>query len=307
MTMVEIRPYVASDAPELSRVHCASFPAEALAAVDLHWRLEHVLQAGGWVWAILESARPVGYGVVTLLPGLDGITELNGCIDPLLRGRGLGSLLLTHILADLPRPAVRQVSYPTEQMDSPAARFLQARGFGVEHVEWQMGRPLTTDQPEPPPWPAGYEIRQFGQRPAVRQFRRLYEQVFAGLPWYQPYASNGEVAGELARPADLLFLHHLKQPIGLAWLRRLRTGTAEIEPFGLVPAFQGQGLGRRFLAWILYRLAGQGISQVLIGAWQNNDRALQLYQRAGFQQLSTRTYLAIDLPAFETGPQNVKT
>lgn len=293
--MAQIRPYVPADAPDLARLHQASFPANAISASALNRRLRQVMRSGGWAWSIHATNRLVGYAFVTLVPGLDGVTELNGCIDPLTRRRGLGSQLLAHILAALPRPQVRQLSYPTDRMDSPAALFLQHRGFSVEHVEWLMECRLEPDYPPPAVWPAGYEVRQFRQAAAIAHFRRLYQAIFAGHPWYQPYTSSREVAGELDNPADLQFLFHHEVPVGLAWLRWPEPAAAEIEPFGLVPAYQSQGHGRRFLESILYRLAGQSVRQVHMGVWQNNRPAVNLYRRVGFQHRGTRTYLAIDL------------
>jgi ribosomal protein S18 acetylase RimI-like enzyme len=112
------------------------------------------------------------------------------------------------------------------------------------------------------------------------------------LPWYQPYTSAGEVTAELSDPADLLFLLDGEKTAGFAWLRMPEPNVGEIEPFGLLPVYQGQGLGVAFLTAAVQRLAAKGAKQVRIGAWQPNERAIRLYQRLGFKHINTQTYLA---------------
>jgi ribosomal protein S18 acetylase RimI-like enzyme len=69
----------------------------------------------------------------------------------------------------------------------------------------------------------------------------------------------------------------------------------EIEPFGLLPAYQGRGLGAAFLTAVIHRLVSRGAKHIRIGAWQRNERAIHLYQQLGFTHINTQTYLAYDI------------
>ena len=118
----------------------------------------------------------------------------------------------------------------------------------------------------------------------ISRFRELYDTIFAGQPWYQPYTSDGEVAAELASAEDLLFLAHSSLPVGFAWLRRPRLGVGEIEPFGIAPDYQSQGLGRALMATAMERLRSLGATRAQIGVWENNGSAVRFYRRLGFEE-----------------------
>jgi ribosomal protein S18 acetylase RimI-like enzyme len=138
-------------------------------------------------------------------------------------------------------------------------------------------------------------VTTFPVAAAIRAFRMLYDDIFRGRPWYQPYTSTREVIAELEDPADLLFLMEGEKTAGFAWLRMPEIDQGEIEPFGLLPAYQGRGLGAKFLAAAVHQLAAAGAENIHIGAWQDNERAIRLYQQLGFKHTNTQTYLAYDI------------
>ena len=144
-------------------------------------------------------------------------------------------------------------------------------------------------------FPPGVKLHTYPQEQAIDHFRRLYEAAFAGLPSYQPYRSDAEVAQELEQPEDLLFLTVKEQPVGFAWLRTVDERGGEIEPLGLAKEFQGKGLGKLMLAAALHALAEGGYEQAQIGVWSNNLPAISLYRKLDFQQVGTRYFLAFDL------------
>jgi GNAT superfamily N-acetyltransferase len=100
------------------------------------------------------------------------------------------------------------------------------------------------------------------------------------------------VLAELVNPEDILFLMHRTRSIGFAWLRWPRSGVVELEPFGIIKSYQGRGLGRLFLEKVLAQAASLGAERMELGVWQENDRAIQLYQRAEFRQVGQTIYLA---------------
>ncbi|MCI0398211.1 MAG: GNAT family N-acetyltransferase [Chloroflexi bacterium] len=287
-----IRPYRPADAPALATIHQAVYPAAARPVADFRQRLAAVLAHGGRVWVALVAGQPAGYAWVKPLPGLPGITDLQGAVAPVWQGQGVGSALLRHLLADLAGSEIRQVSHAVFSLDSSPARFLQRHGFFVEHEEWQMERAVALAELPLPTWPPAFTIQTFPLNTAVRRFLQLYEAAFAGRPWYQPYDDETQVAAELASPAHLLLLLAGRTPAGFAWTRLPETTLGEIEPIGLIPAYQGQGLARPLLLAALRHLAKQGANRVRLGVWQNNAPAVRLYERTGFRQTGRLIYLA---------------
>jgi mycothiol synthase len=290
---VLIRPFLPSDSITLAQCRNVAFPAEQLTPKAFEHLLESVHDFQGQSWVIEANGHPVGYATATPVPGLDNVFDLQGCIDPARRRRGLGSRLLQHVLEALRRRGARQVSRAAESPDDPAARFLLKRGFFIEHVEARMHQDRL-DELEASAIPPGFHLQSFHKSKAIEHFLRLYEIAFGGHPWHQPYQGKGEVAAELADAADLLFLCKGQEPIGFLWMRWPAIDVAEIEPLGIAPAYQGRGLARPFLLAGMLHAADQGATKVTLGIWENNKVAMQLYRSLGFRRTRTVTYLAFD-------------
>ena len=271
-----------SDLPQLAR----RWP-QAPSATDLR---DHT--AGAWI--LLEGAEPRGYAVLVPVPGLTHVLQLHGDVDAHACRNGAATLLLDTLFREVDRRAVRQVSYAVDSLQGDDAKFLQAYGFYLEHEEWRMQCELPPPQPAPF-LPSGYQVGLLPPRQRIDAFLRLYEQSFSPTPWHQPY-SRAEVAADLDRRDELLFLLHESTPVGFAWLRE-RDGKGEIEPMGLLPAHQGRGLGRALLLTALWRLAARGLQCAALGLWRQNQVALRLYQSAGFRHVGSRYFLAYDVRA----------
>ncbi len=237
----------------------------------------------GRTW-VIEDGRLIGCLTLTLVPGLDGVFDLDGGIHPDFRRRGMGNMLWTAVLPQLPAISVKQISHAIIDLDSPATHFLRYHNFFIEHKEWLMRLPLPAPHSPFPP-----TLHTFLRARAIQTFLTLYDQSFGGRPWYQPYHLE-EVTKTLADPADMLFLLKTEQPIGFAWLRG-----EMIEPVGIVLEEQGQGYGRLLLQAAIHELEKRGVKQAQIGVWRDNETAVRLYQSLGFQRQQTITYLAYNL------------
>lgn len=290
-TVKNVRPYRPEDAAALVQIHNNSFPAEQMRPVSFSRYIKDILNVEGQVWIITEEDTLAGYAYVSPVPALDNVFDLQGCIAPEKRRRGYGSYLLLAIIDSLKKTGRFQLSHAVHSLSSPAALFLQSHHFVAEHVEWQ----LLLENPNQLPttsFPRGFRLETFPLATAVRHFRKAYDAAFRGLPWYQPYTSTREVTADLSDPADLLFLLNDEKVTGFAWLRMPEPDLGEIEPFGLLPGYQGKGLGATFLTAAIQQLVDQGAESIRIGAWQRNERATRLYQQLGFNRTNTQTYLA---------------
>ncbi|MGH2536203.1 MAG: GNAT family N-acetyltransferase [Candidatus Promineifilaceae bacterium] len=282
---IVIRPLRPADLEPLRQAHNAALPAARLTPAGFRHRLQ-----SGRVWVLLEAGRPLAYARARPVPGLPHLANLQGCVAPAEQRRGLGSRLLGQILADLRGGPISLLTHAVASLEGASAAFLLAHGFTVEHEERSLVRDQL-DRLPPAELPAGYALRSLGRAAAAALFRQLYAQSFGGLAWHQAYLSDAEVAAELSDPADLLFLYHGPAPAGFAWLRWAETAEAQIEPIGLIPAYQGRGLGRALLLAALAELRAQGAERVRLGAWSDNQRALRLYAALGFRPEGSLTYL----------------
>lgn len=289
-----VRPYQPEDAAGLVKIHNASYPANQMQPFSFGRYLNDALDIGGKIWVISEANNLVGFAFVVPVSGLAGVLDLQGCIEPSKRRQGYGTHLLQAIIDALKDNGPLQLSHGVYNLNSRAAHFLQSQNFFIEHIEVQMmlENPGRLKELSLPP---GFRLATFPLAAAVRTFRKSYDDTFRDAPWYQPYTSVKEVTADLDHPTDLLFLLDGDKTAGFAWLRMPKTDLGEIEPFGLLPAYRGQGLGSKFLTAAIHRLAARGSKQVQIGAWQRNERALHLYRRLGFKQTRTQTYLAYNI------------
>ena len=302
--MREVRRYKPSDVKPLLEV-INSIETDAVFSDDIfsdaissEIQLAHQLRSndniGGKTWVINVDGSVQGSASLTPVPALKGVFDLGGGIAPSMRRRGLGSFLLKQMLKEIPHGEVRQITYAVDSMNSPAALFLRANSFRIEHVEWGM---VLDDLslPDPETMPGGRRIQLHNRLTATDLFLALYDASFKGLSWYQPYQSAEEVLEEMDDDDSILILVEEGEPVGFIWMRWPDPEIAEFEPIGVIQAYQNRGLGR-FLLHEGVRLAAQkGAQKIAISVWSGNKPAIHLYRELGFRYVQTITYLGRDL------------
>ncbi|MCA9929497.1 MAG: GNAT family N-acetyltransferase [Anaerolineales bacterium] len=280
-----------SDVPVLTAIYARLHPKRPFTPTQFHHYATQILESNGRIWTATRTGQIIGYAVAAPVPGLPGLLELGGGIAPDVQRQGFGSKLLQHLIASLVNSDAKQIFHSVPTLDTPVARFLTHHHFFVEHEELhlQLDNLHTYALPFAP-----CTLHLADQQTAVSRFPVLYDESFIGTPWYQPYTS-AEMAATLAPTDEMLFALQDGIPFGFAWVRYTNKTTAEIEPFGVVKAWQGQGYGRSLLNSVLAHLRQKGIRQVQLGVWTNNHIARRLYHQFDFQHQSTTTYLAYNL------------
>jgi mycothiol synthase len=288
----EMRPYTPDDAAALFVLRAAIEPLDAGDMLAWAQALEEHIESGARLWLAARGRRLAGYVSLEPLPGLPGVCDLVGGVAPAQRRRGLGGRLLAHVVAQSPEIGARRLSARVDRLDDEAAVFLLRRGFALEHEECLLE--LLDLSALPPAGAPGVVFVTLPRERAIAAFCRLYERCFAGHPWSQPYG-EAEVAASLSRAEDLLFAARGEDLVGVAWHERQPDGRGHIEPIGVVPQAQGQGIGRALLLAALGSLRRQGVTAAEIGLWRNNDAAMNLYKGLGFSEVANWYYLARDL------------
>lgn len=286
--MGRITAYQPADAGALAAIFAEAHPSQRPS--DIGQRLDTLVSIGGQAWVLAEVGSTIGYAAVSPVDGLDGVMNLGGFIRSDRRRQGAGSGLLAHLLDDLKKSNVRQISHSVTDLDSAAAHFLRHHQFFIEHEE-QLMRLDDLDDLSPPP---EVDLRRFAGPYAIRLFSQLYTKSFSGSPWFQPY-SEAEAAATLDKPEDMSFLFLAGTPIGFIWTHLSGEGLGEIEPLGIIAGYQGKGHGRALLLAGLHQLARRGAREVSIGAWRDNQVANRLYESVGFRRVQIFSYLAFDL------------
>ncbi len=77
------------------------------------------------------------------------------------------------------------------------------------------------------------------------------------------------------------------ETVGYAGVMVIDT-TADIQTIGVLPRFEGQGIGRAMLTELLDEARRRGADTVMLEVRADNPRAQQLYTRFGFARIHTR-------------------
>lgn len=65
----------------------------------------------------------------------------------------------------------------------------------------------------------------------------------------------------------------------------------EIARFYLDSPYHGQGLAHEFMLQCLHWIRQKGYTNVWLGVWPQNPRAVRFYQKQGFEKIGTATFL----------------
>jgi mycothiol synthase len=119
--------------------------------------------------------RVVGYGV---LEARGDLWRVEGYVDPVARGRGIGELLATELEQEAGRRGARRVQNSVFEVDAAARALLESLGYGVVRVFREMR--IELDAPPPPPaWPAGLRVDAFDPERDAAEFHAASEEAFA--------------------------------------------------------------------------------------------------------------------------------
>ncbi|MGV6802185.1 MAG: ribosomal protein S18-alanine N-acetyltransferase [bacterium] len=112
---------------------------------------------------------------------------------------------------------------------------------------------------------------------------RLQAETFPDAPWGQDWFAQSLKSSHLH--SFLQFDGH--ERTGFAVISRVERD-AEILTLGILPTFQGQGLGRALLSYLLTEMKRENIKQIFLEVAANNAAAQALYQGGGFLPVGHR-------------------
>ena len=244
------------------------------AAPDASWRP---------VLAVAEGSV-VGYAAVAAPSGADdtAVGDLSVPSDPALR-RAVRSALLGALVTEGSDLEVARLQVWMRHVTDDDLTGVEGDGFGVARRLGILGRRLA----HPVEVPAAGEWTVRAYRPGadddavVAVLFGAYEGTDDGgwtlerfaekraLPWF--------------RAEDLLVAEALDgRLLGLHWLKRRGSAVGEVYNLAVHPDGQGQRLGPLLLAAGLAHLRAAGCEDVLLWVDRANDRAVRLYEAAGF-------------------------
>ena len=218
-------------------------------------------------------------------------------VSPDRRRAGIGSALVELAVAmerDRGRP---NVILGRDRDDVVARSFLEAAKFAPHSILWDLELPTAAAVPAPV-WRVDVRARPFEAPADVESWVAMFNAAFADHA--TPLQLDASfITADLADPnlddADTLLLEERASGrlVGFAATAPERhDGTVapagEIWTIGVLPEWQGRGLGRQLLRWSVERLRGIGVRDITLSVNGRNEHALRLYEDEGFVRTRTR-------------------
>jgi ribosomal protein S18 acetylase RimI-like enzyme len=284
--IVTTRPW--SDPADLQRVSTLvrAFPHEQLHVVDLPYRL------ASWALEDGRNARlwyDAAGGLLAFAIIQRPWQALDFFVHPGAREIGIEPAMMVWAAERMQELAAEQgdalalfVTVRDDQRDR--STLLQQHGFAL--AGWSLvhlARPLTDVIPEPR-LPPGFTLRPLNGDAEVESYVRLHRTAFGTNNMTIAWRRRTLAAREYVPELDVVAV----APDGslaafcVCWLSA-NTRLGQIEPFGVLPQYQGLGLGRAALLEGLWRLQAHGALEALVFTYGDDTPAIRLYTGTGFR------------------------
>ena len=265
------------------------------------------------------DGRMVGYWSVYARSGAEDYhkVHLEGAVHPDWRGRGIGTVLTEAMMrraeaAHAERyPALPCLHELSGMADNREQRELVA-GVGLVPERWSFTMRAQLDAvADPPPLPAGFELRRYDDTFAAAMFE-AHNEVFRDhpnfTPWTPPMWEQWVTGSRSFRPQDSYLVLDTTRAGRIAayvqtseydaYLEATGRREAYVGKVGTRREYRGRGLATSLLAHCLsaYRAGGYDEAGLDVDS-QNPTGALGVYERAGFLVESRHTDYARRVPA----------
>jgi mycothiol synthase len=250
--------------------------------------LRHGDDVGRNVLLYLDPDRLAGYGHLDVSDAVSG-SSAELVVDPQLRGRGLGRLLVQQLVAETPDGRLSLWSHG----GLPAAAAL-ARSMGMTSPRalWQMRRSLASALPEPA-LPPGVLVRTFRPGADDDAWLALNRLAFADHPEQGIWTADDlhrRMAEPWFDPEGFFLAEREGRLVSFHWTKVHGSGpdaVGEVYVVGVDPAEQGHGLGRALTIIGLRHLRAAGLSRAILYVDGANEAAIRVYEGLGFARSTT--------------------
>ncbi|GAA3946653.1 GNAT family N-acetyltransferase [Actinoplanes auranticolor] len=210
----------------------------------------------------------------------DGGVTFCGLVDPDVRGRGIGSHLLSWGLSQ-----EQPVTVETESLTGPAEELFAARGLRQVFAEDVMRIELADGVPDPQ-WPAGTQLAAWSAELAPR-FHGVYEAAFRERPGFPGWTAPEWIA-EVTEDDDFRPRWSVLATLPEVGDAGFVTAAVDwIVQVGVAPGARGRGLGGALVAEALRRMRADGATHAWLDVNVDNP-AVRLYRKLGFAHRGRR-------------------
>jgi mycothiol synthase len=253
---------------------------------DLH--VTHVLATINGVLA--------GYAHLDITDDVDGPSaEL--AVSPRFRRLGVGTRLLSALMV-LSRP--RALRLWAHGQDAAATQLAHNFGFDKVRTLWQMRRSLLSPL-KSASLPQDVTLRSFDPNTDADAWLECNRMSFINHPEQGRWTSNDLAARmkeDWFNPEGFLVAEHEGTMVGFHWTKvhgatdhdnHIHEPIGEIYVLGVVPEWQGRGLGKALTMSGLEYLRDLGLTQAMLYVNSEDTLAMHLYESLGFARWDTDT------------------
>jgi mycothiol synthase len=287
MSVQAIRPFHPKDEPHLRRVMSASLEFDAFPGFTA-WDLESE--------TVSMLGLPEGIAVATdgeTLCGYVSPRHEDLTVHPRFRRRGHGRRLFEAGLELAAKAGLDEIRLFVPAT-GPGREFAQAMGMTYRSSMWRLCLPAGTPV-SVPVLPQGVVGRTFGDWLPLQRYLDLLNTVFIDHPgpiyWTLNQLQHGHARPDFD-PTSILLVSPVDCPEEPIAFVRTALGppeaddpapVGEVRIVGVMPEWRGRGLGRELLRWGVAELRKRGAGPIQLSVEAENDLALGLYRRTGFE------------------------
>jgi len=246
------------------------------------------------LWAVRDEG--VTIGLIRYMRFLDAeVPHVLGLItvDPDFRKDDVGDWAYRQILDRAAQDGAVAVDAIVDGRDKEALGFLSRRQFERMVTLWTLEAAGDFAPAEAPRVPSGYRLRAYRPGEDTALLTAMYNRTFSDHLTFCAMTEAETQSIERTPYFDPTFTAILETDDGQAvgYSRCTLRGDARdgwIDILGILPEYQGKGLGRFLLLWSMHILAKGRARAIRLVVEGVNDRARALYDSEGFMEARTR-------------------
>jgi ribosomal protein S18 acetylase RimI-like enzyme len=203
--------------------------------------------------------------------------EVSAFTIPASRQKGYFNILLEEATAEIKRCGVKDILFVCEPSTLSGREVLKKLNARYDFTEYSMKYFETPLSPTVKSSVQGIMIKASTEN--IDEIVELRQKIFADC-FDDAMAIAGNTFGSDKRDQYIFSLSD--QHVGIVSVF-VEEAEASIHGFGIIPEYQGKGLGKEMLLQITKNLISEGYKDIIIEVDSKNQAAFELYKKCGFK------------------------
>jgi len=282
----QVIPMKYDNAAQINEIVALEQQCKQLDSAHLKADLEHLTKEDGDHGLLCYYNNGPLVGLLSWYPSEGTTGSINAVVHPHYRRQGVFHSLLERAREEMRPLGIHQLSYRVPQ--SHPAGMAAAQAFGAVYDRSEYAMKLKNDAPAK----QSQTVLSSGLDLTIAEPEDLEFMIACSSAafgdaedWTRDYFRHTD---EPSRPTYVIRKEN--ERVGLIRVNAISESTGFIHNFCILPARQGEKLGRAALTLMVQRLLEQGYSDIRLSVVTENERALSLYRSVGFDVIMEYKY-----------------